>query len=142
MILGSIVLSVVALGLVVVGMRTYAVVVGETHHAMVVDGHQYTHPAEPPADEPVDAAGPVSVNVVAAATVADVESGDSCGFLPGRQPHEADCALPLYVPALHVGGTGAKVQYSCADHEHYEVHDGQTVEPNKQCVLKTAERQD
>lgn len=141
-ILGSIVLGAVALAVVVVGMRSYAVVVGETHHATVVDGHQFSHPADaPPAEAVVEADGPVTVSVVAAGTVADDAAGDSCGLLPGQQPHEADCDLPLFVAALDLSGSGT-VRYACADREHYEVRNGQAVEPHKQCVLKSAARQD
>lgn len=130
---GSVVTLLVAVA-VVYGVREYAGMVGEGHHAAVVDGHAYSHSAE--------AVAPVAVNVVAAATVADPaipEGGDACGALPGVQPQAFDCSLPLFVDALHTVSE-VTAGYVCADSANYHVFGGQSESAHKKCVLKTADR--
>lgn len=117
-------------------LRTYSLTVGEMHHATVQNGKAFTHEAA--------ADAPVSVNVVAAGTVAepvdapaDVKS-DHCEGLPGIQSATFDCALPLYVTALDLAASNVKARYQCADRINYELVGGQGVEPEKKCVLKSA----
>ena len=116
--------------------RTYSSTVSETEHATVQEGQPFVHE--------VAADAPVAVNVVAAGTIAQpldavVDDGsDVCPELPGRQSGRFDCSLPLHVPALDVAASHLKGRYQCADHANYQLVGGQAVEPDKQCVLKTA----
>ena len=87
---------------------------------------------------------PVAVSVAAAGTIATPPKPekrartDACPDLPGRQPAGFDCTLPLFVPALDLSAVRVKAPYQCADPENYRLVDGQAVQKDKRCVLKTA----
>lgn len=87
---------------------------------------------------------PTQVNVVAPGTIA-VPPGekrsrrDACPDLRGRQPAGFDCSLPLYVPALDLSAVRVKARFQCPDADNYRLVKGQTVQPDKKCILKTAE---
>lgn len=86
---------------------------------------------------------PLRVNVVAPGTI-EVPSGDrrsrrdACPDLRGRQPAGFDCSLPLHTAALDLSAVRTKARYQCPDRVNYRLVKGQTVQPDKQCVLKTA----
>lgn len=137
----NLLMAVLIVGVVIgasVLVRTYSSTVSETEHATVQEGKPYEHDA-------VAADGPVSVNVVAAGTIAQpVEkmvdaSVDTCEALPGVQPQGFDCSLPLQVPALDVAASHLKGRYQCADRVNYQLVGGQAVEVDKQCILKSAQ---
>lgn len=104
-----------------------------------------TLPGQTTAQVPVQVEeAPVSVSVAAAGTVATPptpqkpDRKDACPDLRGRQPAGFDCTLPLYVPALDLSTVRVKAPYQCADPENYRLVNGQEVQKNKTCVLKTA----
>lgn len=136
----NLLVAVLVIGVVIgasVLIRTYSSTVNETEHATVQDGQPFRH-------QP-DAEAPVAVNVVAAGTIAqppgevDDDGVDACAELPGVQPAHFDCSLPVYVPALDVAASHVKGRYQCADHADYQLVGGQSVQPQKLCVLKTVE---